>query len=247
MGGYAAIRFGDLVGARAAIALSPQFSIDRNVVPFECRWSGDARRIDFVIESETHKTFAELVYVCYDPYDLDRRHIELFRKETALVELAIPHGGHPVTGFLAEAGLLGEFVLSVVNESVDIVGLKSKAHAVRKRTAHFWGVLADRARNPRTRAALAKRALSLSPRDVGYQIKYARILAQNGLFDNSEALFQEALRGHPTNPVLLFNLSEMYEWRGDIQEALAVARRLVATHPDAHVYHNRVAYLNGKN
>jgi dienelactone hydrolase len=37
MGGYAAIRFGVHVGARAAIALSPQFSVDKTVVPFEHR------------------------------------------------------------------------------------------------------------------------------------------------------------------------------------------------------------------
>ena len=38
MGGYAAIRFGKHVGARAAIALSPKFSVDKAVVPVEHRW-----------------------------------------------------------------------------------------------------------------------------------------------------------------------------------------------------------------
>src|SRR5271166_1854620 len=80
MGGYAAIRFGALVGAKAAIALSPQFSIDKSIVPFERRWSGDAKRIRFVAERKTDHSFAPLAYVSYDPFDLDRRHVELFRE-----------------------------------------------------------------------------------------------------------------------------------------------------------------------
>ena len=246
MGGYAAIRFGALVGAKAAIALSPQFSIDKSIVPFERRWSGDAKRIRFVAERKTDHSFAPLAYVSYDPFDLDRRHVELFREKTALIELAIPHGGHPVTGFLAEAGLLGEFALSVVQERVDIPGLKAKAHARRKQTPQFWGVLSERARNPNTRAALAQRALSLAPHDVGYQIRYARVLAQNGAYEESEALFRQALKEQPTNPVLLHSISEMYELSGDYEAALHAARRLVETHPDAHIYGDRVAQLTNR-
>ena len=43
--------------------------------------------------------------------------------------------------------------------------------------------------------------------------------------------------------MLLFNLSEMYEWRGDTQAALDVALRLVAAHPDAHIFDDRIARL----
>ena len=50
MGAYAAIRLGGLAGASTAIALSPQFSIDPRLVPFEDRWDPDARRLNFEIE-----------------------------------------------------------------------------------------------------------------------------------------------------------------------------------------------------
>ena len=76
MGGYAAIRFGGLFGA-TAIALSPQYSIDRRIVPFEHRWTGDAQRIRYAIERSGRDSFAQIVYACYDPIDLDRRHVEL--------------------------------------------------------------------------------------------------------------------------------------------------------------------------
>ena len=76
-----------------------------------------------MVERQGTASFAPLAYVSYDPFDLDRRHIDLFRKRTKLVELAIPHGGHPVTGFLAETGILEELVLSVVNERFDLSAL----------------------------------------------------------------------------------------------------------------------------
>ena len=49
-GAYAAIRLGRLAGATTAIALSPQFSLDTRVAPFENRWGLDARRLDYQIE-----------------------------------------------------------------------------------------------------------------------------------------------------------------------------------------------------
>jgi tetratricopeptide (TPR) repeat protein len=245
MGGYAAIRFGGLFNA-TAIALSPQYSIDRRIVPFEHRWTGDAQRIRYVVERSGRDAFAQIVYVCYDPIDLDRRHVELLRGKTSLIEIPIAHAGHPVTGFLAEAGLLGELVLGIVNGTLDIPDTLVRARAARKRTPQFWSVLADRAREPKRRVAFAGRALSLAPGNVGYQTKYARALALDEDFASAEALFAEALETQPTNPVLLFNLSEMYEWRGDTQAALDVARRLVAAHPDAQIFDDRIARLTNR-
>ena len=246
MGGYAAIRFARLVGAQAAIALSPQFSIDRAAARFERRWTGDAERIDFSVERQMRRRLARLAYVCYDPFDLDRRHVELFRNETALIELPIRHGGHPVTGFMAEAGLLGEFVVSIVEERFDPAAMQMRAHAARKGSAQFWSVLAERARNPVVREALAKRALSISPDDVVYHLKYARALAAGEKFEESEAVFKKALEAHPVNPVLRFNLSEMYERRGDLLAAKRVMEQIVEEHPDVHAYRRRLAHLTAK-
>jgi hypothetical protein len=54
MGGYAAIRFGAMVGATTAVALSPQYSIDPRSVPFETRWTADAARVKFIFERNPH-------------------------------------------------------------------------------------------------------------------------------------------------------------------------------------------------
>ena len=243
MGGYAAIRFGGLAGAGAAIALSPQYSIDKKSAPFEFRWEGEARRIDFAIERRGDIPLVRRAYVSYDPQDLDSRHIELFRRRTSLIEAPIPGAGHPVTGFLAEAGLLSEFVLSVLGETVDIPSILARAEASREATPQYWAVLSERTDDPAARVELAARALALAPGDMGYKIRYARALARSEDFEKAGLLFEEVLREHPDNPVLLMNISEMHEWRGDFKAALDVMRRLAEAHPDAGVYEQRLAYV----
>jgi len=59
MGGYGAIRFGGAAGAQVALALSPQFSIDRRTVRFEKRWKLDSRRIDFSLERTQREPLVE--------------------------------------------------------------------------------------------------------------------------------------------------------------------------------------------
>ena len=107
MGAYAAIRLGGLVGATTAIALSPQFSLDPRVAPFEDRWPVEARRLDYEIERRLARTgFVPSAYVFYDPSDPDARHADLFRPQLEVRDVRLPDCGHPVTGFLAEVGLL---------------------------------------------------------------------------------------------------------------------------------------------
>ena len=246
MGGYAAIRFGALVGAEAAIALSPQYSIDRRSAPFEKRWEADTRRIGFAIERKANLPFVRRAYIAYDPNDLDRRHVDLFRQRTEVVDVAIPDGGHPVTGFLAEAGLLSEFVLGVAGGAIDLEDFTTRAHAARERTPQYWAVLSERSTDLRARVDLAKHALSLAPLDLGYKIRCARALALNGDHSAALALFDEALGEQPTNPVLLANLSEMHEGRGDLAAAVDAARRLVAAHPGTRLHEQRLAYLESR-
>ena len=105
MGGYAAIWFGGWAGAHAAFPLSPQFSIDPKRVPFETRWTHDARRVRFVHEDDTRAV--PMAVVVYDPLiTADARHVELLRELTNVVDVRLPCSGHPSTGYLADLGLL---------------------------------------------------------------------------------------------------------------------------------------------
>jgi hypothetical protein len=120
MGGYAAIRFGGMAGASAALAISPQYSVDPRSARFERRWKYDSDRIDFTLERTLSAPFVDTAYIVYDPRDLDRRHVDLFRRRTCVVDVAIPDSGHPATGSLAEAALLGDLMLDFVADRLDV-------------------------------------------------------------------------------------------------------------------------------
>ena len=48
--------------------------------------------------------------IFYDPADRDARHVELYRNRLEVRDVRLPDCGHPVTGFLAEVGLLQRVV-----------------------------------------------------------------------------------------------------------------------------------------
>ena len=106
MGGYAAVRFAEAVGASVAIAISPQYSVCRRVVPFETRWQlpGEYRRCWRDMDS-LHGSARVKVVVFYDSQDLDRRHFEMIaRHYPGTVGISMPHAGHPAGAMLHEIG-----------------------------------------------------------------------------------------------------------------------------------------------
>src|SRR5579871_5724999 len=120
MGAYAAIRLGGFAGATTAIALSPQFSIDPEVVPFEKRWGPDAARVDHAMERRLgRRGFVAAADIFYDPTDQDARHVELYREHVAVRDIRLPQCGHPVTGFLSDVGLLQRAVLEAARGALD--------------------------------------------------------------------------------------------------------------------------------
>jgi tetratricopeptide (TPR) repeat protein len=245
MGGYAAIRFGRAVGGHVALALSPQFSIDPEVAPFENRWLGEASRINsFRIEKEFADAGIETAYIVYDPYDADRHHVALLKNLTKVIEMHIPHAGHPVTGFLAEAGILQNLVIDVVSGTVDRARFQQSARSARKQTPQFLFVLSRKSRNIETKVALARRAVELAPGNVVYLSHYGTVLALSGDFARAEDVFSNCLGLHPENPVLLYHMSEMYEIAGDLDKALERMQYLTALHPDAKIYSARLNYLS---
>ena len=133
MGGYAAIRFGRAVGASEALALSPQFSIDPLVTPFEQRWAPHSARISFALERSWREQFVPRAYVVYDPYDRDRRHVEMFRGETAVIDIRVLNGGHPTIWLLADLGLLEAIIFDVLHDQLDPKAIQQSVRAARGR------------------------------------------------------------------------------------------------------------------
>lgn len=243
MGGYAAIRLAGAVGAHAALAISPQFSIDPAVVPFDSRWLDDARAIDFSLERDWQPEFDGTAYIAYDPNDVDARHFDLFAQRTRVIPIGLHGAGHPCTGFLAETNLLQRLVVEIAEERFDLAAFVAEARLRRRRSALFVSSLADRCRNPERRVRLCRRAAELAPDNPALAMRYGLSLCQTGRITEARQACEEALAQNPDDPVRLCEYSEflirIHHW----ERADAVMSAVVDRWPASPPYRSRLNLL----
>ncbi len=232
MGGYAAIRLGRLAGAQKAIAISPQFSIDPTVVPFEHRWDTDATRIDFSSECTLKDQFVDLSYIIYDPTNLDRKHVDLYRPHTNVFDIRIPNSGHPAGGLLAETRLLKSTLLDLFSDKFELSKLRNEIRHRRQSSPQFFVNLSARGKLESRRVAFAERAHRMMPNNVRYATHYGLVLAKAGRFAQAYELFDFAIRSQPDDLVVLYRASEFLEMAGDIENAIAITELVLAVQPD---------------
>jgi pimeloyl-ACP methyl ester carboxylesterase len=117
MGGYAALRYAVACEADTTIAISPQFTVDPGVVPWEVRWQPDVARTYF---AEPRFAPAARQYVFYDPrMPADNRHADLIAATGDTIRIPVPYGGHPVAALLAETGVLQSAIRGIVASDLD--------------------------------------------------------------------------------------------------------------------------------
>ena len=119
MGGAGAVRAMEFFEYSKAILISPVFSVHPEVAPFESRWREDVSLIETF--SPWHPCNLKLnnqgrgeVFMVYDPFSVDAKHVSLFDKEEAHFHLKLPFSGHPSSVFINEIGALS----SLLNELV---------------------------------------------------------------------------------------------------------------------------------
>jgi hypothetical protein len=199
MGGYAALRFARAFGARTAIAISPQYSLDPRVVPFETRWQADLARITFR-EGNYEAPARQILF--YDPrLRVDAQHVRLFEaggQETVMV--GVPHAGHPVGPLLVETGALQEAIRAIVTGSFTPSVVQRAVRERRARSQHHFFMLSRRAagRRPDLRIGLLRRAAEIEP-ESHILSELAQALDQKGAHDEAGPLHEEAIRKVPGN------------------------------------------------
>jgi hypothetical protein len=182
MGGYAAIRFGAMVGATTAVALSPQYSIDPRSVPFETRWTADAARVKFIFERNPPCSFARTSVIFFDPYTPDKAHVELYEGQTEIIRVRTPNSGHPSTNFLSEIGLLQDAIIQIAHDEFRPADIRQQIARRRRDSAQLYFTLSRRARQTDRRLRFAKMALNLRPDAPEYLSHYGTALACTGRF-----------------------------------------------------------------
>gem|GEM_PF-4415465 len=248
MGGYAAIRFGRLVGAEQALALSPQYSIDPKTVPFEDRWRVEAKRIrKFPLERHPPAGFTKTTWICFDPYERDKVHADLYEAHTELRRILTPNSGHPCTGFLSEIGLLSSLVLRMIEGNLNAKEFQAEIRRHRKNSPQLYSTLSLSVNNLELRRHFAKKAMELRPDVAEYISRYADVLAKQHRFEEAEAFHMKALALEPKSPVVLFRLGETYERSRRYEKAVGVMEALLQETPNlSRIYKDRLNRLRRK-
>jgi len=232
MGGFAALRYGASCGATVGLALSPQYTVDPAVVPFDRRWADDVARIAFRQDADLPPLGEQ--YVVYDSRDAyDRRHFELFAARSPTIGVPVPHGGHPVGSYLAETDMLRVLVENIETKRFDPAAYARELRRRRRRSAQYFYVLALRtpAHRPRLRVALARLAAETQADNVMYWSALGAALDAAGAFDEAVAVHRKALAMPHATMFQHHTLMLHHEARGAYDEALAIVDRLIAQNP----------------
>lgn len=158
MGGYAAAAFSAACPGAEVVAISPQSTLDRKVVPWETRyrtvWDKDfsGKYGDAALASAE----AGRVTILYDPYEpLDAAHARRFTGAN-VVALRAPLMGHRLGSSLLQMGILSEVML--------------KALAGTLTEAGFYRLLRARRDFPRYQRELFERAVARGRPDLARRV-----------------------------------------------------------------------------
>ena len=233
MGGYAAVRFADRVGAQVALALSPQYSIDPAKTPFETRWRPAASRIRFMPELDGPIRSHARTIVGYDPTSVDGRHVEMIEADIPTDRLRVHYAGHSAPALLQEAGLLKDLVFSALDDTVDIGLIERTLRDKRRTSSIYYSELAYRQRPERARFAidLARRAAELNPtNDIPLKALALR-LAKVGEYPEAIRLFDRMLDLSYRNVDHLMPFSRLLEAGGEVGRAIDLGVEALARTP----------------
>ena len=236
MGGYAALRFAAAVGAHSALALSPQYSVNRWRARFETRWAADRRRIRFIKALEKPIAQIPLMVVAFDQKnDLDCGHFVRLLAEARVEGIPMPFAGHPVGPFLNDIGLLRPLVLSVLDGAFEGKYFCVAAQERSETSPHWLANVAEQA--PLEHAILlARRAVSLAPDHPNLHDALARRLSAAGRYDEAIEAHQRAIA---LDPIVDYRwgLSKTLYQAGKLNRALAVVKKIQQLTPSTAGYY----------
>lgn len=199
MGGYAALRFGHVCRAETGIAISPQYSLNPRVVPFENRWQADVARITF---NERAYVPMPHQFIFYDSrMAADRRHFEKFVAAGGdPIGVSIPYAGHPVGPILLETGVLKQAVRAVIDGSFVAHELQRQVRDRRRLSQHHFFMLSRRAeeRRPKLAIEFLRRAAAIEP-ESHIASELAAALDRQGDHEEAEPLHLAAIKRVPGN------------------------------------------------
>ena len=230
MGGYAAIRFAEAVGATTAIAISPQYSVSPQVVPFDKRWRAIARRIDFCQERAYPGSERIEPLVFYDPKDADARHFELILQAyPRTTGVRLWHAGHPAGAYLSDTGVLTTAIAAVLDGQFDAPAFERTARARRRMSGQYLFTLARRL-PPWHRVTKMRLATMATKRreDAAHLIYLSMLVESEGQAETAERHLRRASEVLLDHPAPLRALCLFLLRMSRFHEAVPVAEKLAS-------------------
>lgn len=232
MGGYGALAFGGTLGI-ASVALAPQFSIDRSVVPFERRWAEEAAKIERFDNSLIDRKTTG--YIFYDPLvRLDRLQAHNILSRSNCSAVRCPLSGHSVPRHVNKVMPLPELVLSVMRRTFSIDEFHHKRRKVRLNEPNYvTNLYVALKRDHRDACAerFQEKAWSAAAKGI---VDCSRLFHQAmaaGEISRAQGLFalgRTLLRGQPAEYVVLATMA----WKlGEIESGLDVVEEGLARAP----------------
>ena len=251
MGGYAAIRFADRLGANAVLALSPQYSIDPAKTPFDDRWNQDSHRIKWLPEIDGPVVCQCRPVIVFDPKSRDGSHVLRLSKDIQITGIPLPYSGHPATTYLQEANLLEPMILAVLDDTLDPHAAQAEARRTRKTNMAYLNEL-TRIQPPhrkRMGLRLARHAFELAADNPNAMWGLANQLVSAGHHGEARALFGQALSLAGRLPTLLTDYANGLVAAGDIGAARQVAAEVLSmnrTHAHVWAWSAHISWLAGE-
>lgn len=239
MGGYAAISCSGVIGAHAAIAISPQSTVDPDKVPWETRWVDDAamirERYGFRRDDLTQLVNpATEVYVVADPWDPDARHARAIRNAVPQTKWLMAHGcGHSAAGGLVEYKMLGRFATDMM-QGGDVLQWRNELRAARRTSPRYWSALSGRAAaRGKHGYALARKAAQMSiehdptaelrlRRAAGIYVKTGDNAGALQILDATERLGVASAATMVMHADVLYRLGQYDRARGKIEQVMLI-------------------------
>ena len=210
MGAYAAVQFAGRRGLDRVLALSPLVDFSG----WDIRFSGDLTGIPLRWTIDPATVAPHCMHYCvYDPYNDDRRHMDLLATvlpPTTLTHIALPLSGHPSMFFLAQTGLLASTCLCVLRDGA---APDAAPFFERRRTSaqgHFALAQMCLLRGKyRFGLRVVDRAIKLEPRNVNLHLLRVRLLVQSEQSRAALGTARQILDAFPGEPAIRSELAEL--------------------------------------
>ena len=232
MGGFGALQTAADLDVDAVFAVSPQFSVHAEYVPFETRWRKEAATLERIAPAIGPIPDDVRVVVAFDPaHAHDAAHVSLI--PTKIEAVALPYSGHPSTKVLAQTSHLKPLVRLLCDGewiSADVAELARNARRARPLSPAYLDNLARHClkRGKRSLARVcAERAVERAPRNPNLRVFLGDLFRQEGRRAVAMRHYAEALdharaemERRPDSSKEHWRLRGILERLGDMEGAL---------------------------